>query len=297
MTGPSFVPVRRLDPGALQTAVQRAGGPALTLVEPLTGGEVGAWLVRWPDGHDGVLTWAPPPPDASGDSLADIQALMELARGAGLPVPRYEAVIDVGGLGTAVIQERAPGCTPGAVTSGLVERLLELAEVRRGLLAGSAFAARPMPLYLGRSGPGFCQHDPLRSHGARTAALLEAIEALAASGESVVGDDLVHFDYHLGNILVQPDRPDVVTAVLDWDGARAGCLALDLVILAFDLTWRSPGPLQERVEAHLTATTEPGLVRRLEAHQALRLVDWSIRHYGPDELDHWLGVAERRLYG
>ena len=225
------------------------------------------------------------------------RSLMEIARDAGTPVPRYEAVVDVGALGAAVFQERAPGRAPGEVTSELVERLIELAELRRGLLAGTDYARRPMPLYLGRSGPGFCQHEPLRAHSARTARLLEAIEALADPDDSVVGDDLVHLDYHLGNVLVDPDRPGVVTAVLDWDGARAGCLALDFAVLAFDLTWRSPGPLQERVEAHLTATTEPALVRRVQAHQALRLVDWSIRHYGGDEIGHWLRVAEDRLYG
>jgi hypothetical protein len=294
--GRMFEPVRRIDPVALRRAIAGAGGPVLELVAPMPGGEVGAWLVRWPDGHPGVLTWAPPSPaGASADHLGDIQALMEVARGAGVPVPRYEAVVDVGELGTAVIQERAVGTIPSVVTAELVDRVVELAEIRRGLLAGSVFAGRPMPLYLSRSGPGFCQHEPLRTHSARTAALLEAIEALAGPGDSVVGDDLVHLDYHLGNVLVDPERPAEVTAVLDWDGAASGSVALDLAVLAFDLTWRSPGPLQERVEAHLRATAEPDLVRRVQAHQALRLVDWSIRHYGPDELHHWLGVAEARL--
>jgi hypothetical protein len=295
MTGSAFEPARRIDPLALQMAVEKVGGPALTLVEPMAGGEVGAWLVRWPDGHDGVLTWAPPGAGASVDPLSAILGLMEIARDAGVPLPRYEAVVDIGELGTAVIQERASGRTPGVVTPELVERLLDLAELRRGLLAGSVFARLPMPLHLGRSGPGFCQHEPLRTHSTRTAALLEVIEDLAGTDDSVVGDDLVHFDYHLDNVLVDPDRPGVVTAVLDWDGARAGCLALDLAILAFDLTWRSPGPLQERVEAYLNSTAAPELVRRVQAHQALRLVDWSIRHYGPDETDHWLRVAEARL--
>ncbi|HEX5267626.1 MAG TPA: hypothetical protein VFW24_12715, partial [Acidimicrobiales bacterium] len=79
MTGSASEPVRRMDPLALRMAVEKMGGPALTLVEPLPGGEVGAWLVRWPDGHDGVLTWAPPAAaGASVDPLSAIQVLMDI---------------------------------------------------------------------------------------------------------------------------------------------------------------------------------------------------------------------------
>jgi hypothetical protein len=55
-------------------------------------------------------------------------------------VPRYEAVIDVGDLGVAVLQEQAVGHPPKTVTAGLVERLVELAEIRQGVLADTRFA-------------------------------------------------------------------------------------------------------------------------------------------------------------
>jgi aminoglycoside phosphotransferase (APT) family kinase protein len=68
----------------------------------------------------------------------------------------------------------------------------------------------------------------------------------------------VHYDYHLGNILVDPHDPSRVTAILDWDGARPGSVAIELAVLAFDLTHRSPGERQKRVEAQLLAGTNPG---------------------------------------
>jgi Phosphotransferase enzyme family len=293
----AFEKVRRMDASALLRAVHAAGGPTLAVLEPLSGGEVGAWLVRWPDGHHGVLTWfQPPDPGQPKDQLARLQELQAIARGAGLPVPRYEAVIDIGALGAAVLQERAPGGPPVAITSDLVDSLLAMAEVRRGLLNATPYAAVPMPLYLASSGPGFCMHEPLRSYSARSRALLERIETLAPPGDHVIAEDLVHLDYHLGNVLVSPDDPGAVTGIVDWDGARAGPIALDLAILAFDLTRRSPGPLQERVEHHLIATTEPGVADMAWAHASLRLVDWSIRHYGPREIEHWLAVSERYLH-
>lgn len=290
--------MRQMDAPALRVAIIEAGGPSLDLLKPLPGGAVGAWKVRWPDGHIGVLTWAPPPlPEDPPGQLAQAAALVDVARSAGVPIPRYEAVIDVGEHGAAIVQELAKGVLPTTVTAGLIERLIEFAEVRRGLLFATPHNAQPMKLYLRSPGPGFCLHQPLRSYSPRSATLLEAIEATEVSRDEVVGDDLVHFDYHLGNVLVDPDRPDVVTAILDWDGARAGPIGVDLAILAFDLTWRVPAAPQAQVENHLLTTTPADLIPPLWAHASLRLVDWAIRHHSPADVEHWLGVAETHLRG
>jgi hypothetical protein len=142
----TFAPVRRIDGPALARAVAKAGGPRLELVEPLAGGAVGAWLVRWPDAHLGVLTWAPPPmPGQPADSLSDIRALVDIASRAGIPVPRHETVVAVGGLGAAILQEHVPGCLPETVSPALIEQLIDLADARRGLLAGTGFSARAPP--------------------------------------------------------------------------------------------------------------------------------------------------------
>jgi hypothetical protein len=187
----------------------------------LEGGEVGAWLVAWPDGHHGVLTWLP----ATNDSrtVDEAQALMALARRAGVPVPMWEAVVGLGPLGTAVLQACVVGGVPDGVSEALAGALVGLADKRRGLLAGTAFAGMPMPLYLTSPGPGFCLHEPLRAFGPKTAALLERVHAVGERhGDHLVGDDIVHYDYHPGNVLVDPDRPDVVSWVVDWGGVRPG---------------------------------------------------------------------------
>ncbi len=288
--------VGRDDHAAVVRAVRDAGGPELQLVASLGPGAHGAALVRWPDGHEGILKRHDPlPPGAptSGDgTMAQAIELADRARAVGVPAPRTELVLALADGAAASVQERAFGVPVEVVTPGLVDQLLELADRRRGLLRGTSFAARPLDLYLTHDGPGFCLHGPLRDHDDRTRGLLRDIQVQgAAQRDPVPTDDLVHLDYHPGNVLVHPEDPSVVTAVVDWEGARAGPIAIDLAILAFDLSWRDAAE-SARVARHLTATTEPVLLRSVWAHAALRLVDWSLRHF-PGDLDHWLAVSRR----
>jgi aminoglycoside phosphotransferase (APT) family kinase protein len=95
-------------------------------------------------------------------------------------------------------------------------------------------------------------------------------------------------------VLVDPERPDVVTGIVDWGGVRPGRVELDLAILAFDLTWRAPGRRQRHVEDHLCDRTDPDTFAMVWAHASLRLLDWTIRHH-PHDIDHWSSVAERHL--
>jgi hypothetical protein len=295
MAASEYEQVRRMDGPAVVAAVVAAGGPVLDLLAPLAGGAVGAWSVRWPDGHDGVLTWAPPrPPGQPAGAFERAVALMDLAHRAGVPLPRYEAVVGLADGSVAIVQERLGGHVPTEVTEALVEHIIELAELRRGLVAGTPWESPPSSLYLVDDGPGFCLHGPLRSWNADTVALIERIEAIGAGATTERASDVVHLDYHVGNLLVTEHEPDRVAAVIDWGGARSGDLAVDLAILAFDLTWRAPGPVQQRVETYLRRATDADTFARMWAHASLRLVDWSIRHH-PGDVDHWVTVARRYL--
>lgn len=126
-----------------------------------------------------------------------------------------------------MLQEQAPGKLPEVITEALVDQMLELSERRRSLLSTSPTPARPLALHLQQDGPGYCLHEPLRSYSPRSARLLGRIEAIGAGDDEVGGDDLVHFDYHFGNVLVAADDPEAITAVVDWDGACAGPIGLD----------------------------------------------------------------------
>jgi aminoglycoside phosphotransferase (APT) family kinase protein len=269
----------RLDAPHVIDRIAEITGVRLILEGPCPGGEVGAAYVRWPDGRRSVLT--------EGRSRA--AQLLDLARDAGIPTARYELSAHVDGT-RVVVQRRLPGAPPATVDAALVDAMVRLNLRFTGLL--TALPAVPdVDLFLTGDGPGFCLHQPLRSYGLRAARLLDWIHDVGATAPDCAGDDLVHLDYHPGNILVIGDR---ITGVVDWDGARRGDRHFDLVTLRFHLGVSAPhlaGPLDER----LAAVLEPGLLRAYWAHMALRQVDWSIRHHDAETVDRWLTVAEAHV--
>jgi Ser/Thr protein kinase RdoA (MazF antagonist) len=248
------------------------------------GGQIGAWYVRWPDGHLSVLTCVPVEHRAWAHQGAD---LTQIARAAGVPAPRYELVAELPDV-VAVVQELLPGTAPTAVTRPTVESMVELNSRLRGLLSDRPDL--PMAsLYLRTDGPGFCLHGPMAGYDRHTARLLAEIEAAgAALPEQLAGDDLVHFDFHPGNVLV--DQTGTVTGVVDWDGAARAHGALDLMTLRFDLARQAPA-LGRWVGAVLRESATPAVWLGCWAHMSLRIVDWAIREWTADEVGAWLRVA------
>jgi aminoglycoside phosphotransferase (APT) family kinase protein len=180
-------------------------------------------------------------------------------------------------------------------TPALVDHVLGLAEIRRNLVAGTRFDGRGVRLFLTGSGPGYCHHEPMRVHSETTRALLERIERVGADyGDELTGTDLVHLDYTLGNVLVHEDDPDRVAAIVDWGGAGAGDLAIDLAMLRFDLSWRAPD-LGLEVEQTLRNEVDDATFLKVWAHASLRMVDWSIRHSQQENVDFWVSVSQRHL--
>ena len=268
----------RLDTHHLIARIAEITGVRLTHEGPCPGGEIGAAYVRWPDGRRSVLT----------EGRSRTGPLLDLARAAGIPTARYELSAHIDGA-RIVVQQRLPGTPPATVDAALVHAMIGLNLRLTGLLT-SYPAAPHIDLCLSTDGPGFCLHEPLRTHSRRTARLLDWIHEVGVSAPDVGGDDLVHFDYHLGNILISGER---ISGVIDWDGASRGDRRLDLVTLRFDLSWRAPhltGPLDERLSA-----VPADRLRAYWAHMSLRHVDWSIRHHDSETVDRWLSIAESRM--
>lgn len=250
----------------------------LTVEGPCPGGEVGAAYVRWPDGRRSVLN--------SGSARAG--PILDLARAAGLPVPRYELVADVDGT-TVVVQQRLPGAPPATVDADLIDQMAELNDRFAGLLAAHP-EVPGADLFLTADGPGFCLHQPLAAYNARTARLLNWVHEVGADTPDVSGDDLMHLDFHVGNVLVDDGR---ITGLVDWDGAARGDRHFDLVVLRFGLAGNAPR-LAARLDDRL-AGVAPDRLRAYWAHISLRQVDWSIRHHDAEAVDRWLTVAEAGL--
>jgi hypothetical protein len=284
--------VKRLEIGAVLNAMASVGAPVVSPVQPLAGGAVGAWKVARSSGELSVLTWRS---SREGyDMAAEVQRVSELvaiARTAGVPAPRYEDIIPLPDGSVVVLQEFVHGVRPTAGRA-VIASLLDLTDRRRDVLAGSSYPIEGTPLYLTEDGPGFCLHGPLREDE-RARRLLDWIETVGSSEpDLVVGADVVHFDYHLGNVLVAPEDPSVVVAIVDWDGANAGDVAIDGVILALDLVlYGADAAVVDQVVDHLRQTTPEKRLRACWAHGLLRLVDWRLRHSPHDDLA-WMQRAE-----
>ncbi len=277
MTGPAWPRSAKLDAPRLLERIHAITGVRLTLQGPCPGGEVGAAYVRWPDGRRSVLTHSRTRPGPHLDA----------ARAARLPVARTELTARIDGR-RIVVQQRLPGRTPTVLGAPLVHALAGLVDRCAGLLADRP--GPPADLYLTSDGPGFCLHAPLAAHSRRTARLLAAVQETGAHAPPFTGDDLVHFDLHPGNVLVDAGR---ITGIVDWDGATRGDRHLDLVTLRFHLTANAPH-LAPIITGRLTGA-DPDRLRAYWAHLSLRQVDWSIRHHDAATVDRWLDVAETGL--
>ncbi|MFF2008390.1 phosphotransferase [Streptomyces sp. NPDC058195] len=279
----------RLTPGRLAAAVHQATGVRLVVEGLCPGGQVGAAYVRWPDGHRSVLKWRP------GGRLDELRAgplaVCEVLRGRGYPCPSTELVLQVDGA-VVLVQQLLPGAPLDVLDHDGLDRALALNAAQAGLLAGRADIP-PVRLHLLDDGPGYCLHEPLRRHSARGAALEERIRSVGAAHPPLLaGNDVVHQDFHHGNLLAVDGS---VTGVIDWDGAGRGDHRFDLVTLRFGLHAREQPPgVVRRLDGLLDAL--PGdVLLPCWAHMSLRMADWAVRHFPPQEVPHWLDLAEQRL--
>ena len=277
-------PVAKLDPLQLLREVNQASGAGLEFVGQAADGQVGAAFVRWPDGRDAVLT-------RGSGSLAELRRtaeVLEAARRDGLPVPQYQLLADLPD-GVGVVQERLPGRPPETVDRALLESLIALTEQFTDLAPDL-----PVPsMYLLESGPGFCLHESLQRYDDRTRRLLDWIHEVGRDEPSgMTGDDLVHLDFHTGNVLTDAGR---ITGIVDWDGIGRGDRLFALVTLRFDAHIRLADADLTWYDELLETTLEPKVLRLYWAHMSLRQVDWSIRHHTPADTTTWLNFVKTRM--
>jgi hypothetical protein len=281
-----FPRVAKLDADLVLGQLADMRGIVLADDGPCPGGQVGAVYVRWPDGHRSVLTWQPAGSPITARQTAEV---LDIARAAGIPAPCYELVEAVPS-GVVIVQELLAGRTPAnTVDRHTVEAMVEVNKRCRGLLADHD-ELPPPSLHLRTSGPGFCLHESLADYDRRTANLLAAIRKIGAmTPDRLSGDDLVHLDFHPDNVLI--DASGAMTGVIDWDAACRGNGDFDLVTLRFDLARRAPD-LGRWLDGLVRGRVPDDVLRVCWAHMSLRLVDWSIRHFTPADVEVWLDIAE-----
>lgn len=120
----------------------------------------------------------------------------------------------------------------------------------------------------------------------------------------MAGDDLVHLDFTVPNVLFDADGK--ITGVVDWNnGVARGDRRFALIKLLFDLTWDSSAPdggrhhiqptALTRLETILRETVDPHPLLLYWAHWTLTMLHWTIRAGDADVIDLHLGLGERGL--
>jgi len=272
-------------------------GEAIRVVRALPGGSARSHEVVWPPAGRGVLKRFVEP--AHRASVLRALPLVEHLAARGFPVPRV-ALCAASPEALVIVQTWCPGAAATVIDHSLVDDVLALRPLQAGL-AGEAsgeswgsFVLRATRHGL-RPEEGYCLHAPLQEHSARAADLLQRVRRCVdgMAPDDFVARDVTHGDLHHGNILVERGR---VSAVVDWDGARAGDAVYDLVTLAFCGAGarRAPGAVA-RLRAEARRLRPRPVIAAYVALLALRQVDWAIRNGDPADVAMWLDAAEAGL--
>ena len=285
-------------PTAVVAEINERTGSGLELVglAAQTGGTSSAAFIRWPDGRDGVLTRTSTPLDR----MRQTAEVLSMVRSLGLPVPRHDLVIELADGGVVVVQERLPGRHAGRVDAGAIDAVVAMNERFACLLVDRPDV--PPPPAFPAPGPGDHPWErTLGRYSERTRRLLRRIREIGG-GEprELVGADLVHTDYSLGNVLW--DEEGNITGVVDWNrGVARGDRRFALLGMRVDLAtegdrYEGQQDAIERLDEVIAATIEPTLLRVYWAHWTAHNVHWSIHHnFQSERIEQDLQLAESHL--
>lgn len=267
---------------------ERLAELGFVLGDRATGGaSQGAWFATGPDGAAVVLKWFPD--QNLVDRYAQLLPALDELWGRGVPVPRYRHVLPIDG-GTITAQQMLPGRSEDNPSPAVVDALVDAIAAKAGITGpatevGSWGDFVVETLTVGRA--GWAAHEPMCTHGPRTADLLDRIHAIGAEADPswFREDGLVHLDLHTDNVLIDNGA---LTGIIDWDGACAGDHRFDLAAFVFDLDGHDQ-PIWEIVDAVGFA---PEVLRAYVAVLALKSTSSTIQHR-PNDLSRQLDRAER----
>ncbi|MGH8994890.1 MAG: phosphotransferase [Acidimicrobiales bacterium] len=264
------------------------------LIRKLTGGETGAHEFLGGDGRPVVVKWDSRPRSRQlrGEAIVLSERLRTVA---GWPVPA-QSVVDAEGV-RFVIQEFMPGNPPEQFDHQLVDRLLDLHSRRLGLARPEDPVHWPTALIetLTVGGEGYCLHSSLWDFDGRTRSLVARVEAFGNTIDvsDLIGQDIVHWDLHGGNLLVADGS---LAAVVDTDFSVVGDASCDLVTLAlFSLILPCESGVRTRLFAAVFDDLDDLRAQAYLAHLFIRIIDWPIRRNQPDEVEFWLARAGELL--
>lgn len=281
-----------IDLVAAAEALAAATGAPWQPVGRLAGGETGAHEVRRRDtGERAVLKFTADRDD--GAARAAGAAVSERLRlEASWPVPAV-AVHESREL-VLVVQQFCPGSPAAAITAPVADQLVALHARRLGLARGAHSGWADMVIEtLVDGGDGYCLHEPLRAAGGRSRQFIEAVEAVGRSlsaADLPPATDLVHWDLHAGNLLV--DAAGRLTAVIDTDYACEGDARFDLITVSISAL-ESGDPSAPALLEFAGTGLDDAASAAYYGHILLRWIDWGLRRGRHAEVERWWALIDR----
>ena len=213
-------------------------------------------------------------------------------RSLGYPAPEYVAV-GIAAETWYLLHTAMPG-EPIAdrVSLALLPQILRLNDLQRG--QGVSTDDDPDRIVRGvmEGHTGYCIIETLQSYSTESAAILDRLQRIveAHASECPRRSDIVHWDFHNNNVLMEND---CVSGVIDWEGSYSGDCAFDLATMLF-YTWRFRD-FREALGSALLQRTTKGAVAVYLAHMIVRQLDWSMRHHPKDAVDYYMRTARAIL--
>ena len=292
---------RRQLEGAQRVAsrLSDAGLAHLEVTEPLEGGETGVFAAIDESGVACVFKWTN---DPDGFAVrAEAHAVAEALRTrAGWPIPT-QSLITVADDLQVIVMARLDGKNPERLDVPLLDQLTQLDANRRGLTSQvdhidhSRFGTE-LVTTLTTGGVDYCRHEGLRNHSATTRRIEARMVEIGRSyhPDDFPTDDLVHFDLHGENLLVDGDA---LTGIVDPEFSLVGDAGFDLVTLAVcTREMNDSEPAHKRAWELVHERVAAEFVRPYAAHVLLRCADWDLRNHGAQTLGTWLDAADRLLF-
>ena len=261
------------------------------------GGVSSAAYVRWPDGRDGAISRSKLPLDR----MRQTAEAVELARAAGLPVARHEIVLQLADGAVAIVQERVPGRHACRIDASVMDAMVAMNERFAHLLTDRPDV--PLPAAFPTSdGGGDRWEETLGHYSDRTRRVLKRLHEIEGGEPYVMaGNDLLHTDYSLGNVLF--DDNGQISGIVDWNfGADRGDRRYALLAIRANLVnegawYEGYQAALDRLDEVLTNMIDPALLRIYLAHRAVHSLHESIQHFPhrPDRIERDLRAVEEQL--
>jgi hypothetical protein len=213
----------------------------------------------------------------------------QIMRRLGYPAPEYVAHGAIPQSGVYTLQREMRGEPIGQrVSLALLPQLLALNDLQRGQGESNNDHIDHLIDSVMVGYPNFCNIHTLRTYSVESATMLDSLQRIvtASAHECPQRNDIVHFDFHTNNVLMEHER---VTGVIDWEGSRSGDCAFDLATMLF-YTWPFEG-FRDRLWRALLERTSQGAVAIYLAHMIVRQLDWSMPFHDAATVANYMNVA------